>query len=248
MSKGFLSILFVIVCFVGCATTNKAGRSEILITRQDSLGVTLKLTINGKDHGTIKNGETKTIRISNGHHVINGIRPYSSNFSGSFSFDCNNERIEIIVTVSGEGTNFEIRNRTILSQPQNTTPLREAAIIATFNTLNPLIPNGSKIAIVNITPVNADTNFIQEELMLLFVNSQKFTVVDRQTLDAIREEQRFGMTGEVSDETAVSIGQFLGADVVIVGNISGNAPQRRLRMRALNVKTAQVLAMSSEEI
>jgi hypothetical protein len=242
---GILSV--VIVFFVSCVTTNISEPSEVVITREDTSGNQLEIVINDKHMGRLDSGQTRMFKIPNGHNIINGIRTENRSYSGSISFESSNERIEIIVDET-RTTSFRILNRTILSQPQSLNPLRNSAINATFNTLNPLIPNSSKIAIVNITPTNSDTAFIQEELMVLFVNSQKFTVLDRQTLDSIREEQRFQMTGEVSDATAVSIGHFLGADVVIVGNIIGNVPQRRLRMRAINVMTAQVLAMSSEEI
>jgi hypothetical protein len=47
--------------------------------------------------------------------------------------------------------------------------------------------------------------------------------------------KRFQMYGDVSDDSAVLIGHFLGADVVITGTITGTGDQRRLRLRALNV-------------
>ena len=233
---------------MGCATTmGQASRSELIITRIDKSHYNQWLSINEGRDVKIKPGQTLTFKIPNGLNMINGSQGRSSIYGGSTTFECENERIEMTVDARF-GTTFEIRRRTALSQPQNINPLLQTAIAKSFGTLNSLIPNGSRIAVVNITPANADTSFIQDELMLLFVNSQKFTVVDRQTLDAIREEQRFQMTGEVSDETAISIGHFLGADVVLVGSITGNRGQRRLLLKALDVKTARVLAMSSEEL
>ena len=248
MNKCFFIICIFGLFAVSCATMSSAGDSELVITREGSYSQPLQININGKMYVEIKQGETRKIKIPNGHNVINGIRS-DQKFGGSLSFDSHYERIEMIVQANAsENISFEIRNRVALSQPQNLNPLRNSAISASFNTLNPLIPNDSKIAILNITPVNTDTLFIQEELNLLFVNSQNYTVVDRQTLDTIRDEQRFQMSGEVNDETAVSIGHFIGADVVIVGSISENATQRRLHLRVINVKTAQILAMSSEDI
>jgi len=132
--------------------------------------------------------------------------------------------------------------------PSQRIALRDNAIAKSYDTLQQSIANGSKIAIVSISPDSSESAFILEELMIKFVNSRKFVVVDRHTLDTIRQEQRFQLTGEVSDESAISIGQFLGADVVITGNITGSDNQRRLRLKALDVKTAQILAMSSESI
>ena len=132
----------------------------------------------------------------------------------------------------------------LLLQPS----LVEQAIQRSFDTINSEIPNGSTIAILNSLPDDSTTIFIFEELTSLFVSSRNYIVVDRQTLETIRQEQQFQMSGEVSDESALSIGNFLGADVIITGSISGSGDQRRLRLRALDVKTTRILAMPSERI
>lgn len=251
---------------MGCATIKTEGPSVLIITREDSdsPGAVAWVSIDGKGKVKLKSGESRTFNIANGHHVIRGVREKYNNPIGSgyfrgddnsLSFDSDNERIEIKFDPfwlgGGSSTGREglsITRRITLSQPPSTSPMMGTAISNSFNTLSQLIPNNAKIAIVGITPANADSVFIQDELMLLFVNSRKFNIVERQTLDAIRQEQHFQMSDEVSDETAVSVGQFLGADVVILGTVTGNGQSRRLRLRAINVMTAQVIAMSSEDI
>ena len=76
--------------------------------------------------------------------------------------------------------------------------------------------------------------------------NNRFTVVDRATLDKIRQEQKFQLAGEVDDKTAVSIGKFAGAKVVVTGSVSGSGDMRRLRLRALDTQTARVLGSASE--
>jgi hypothetical protein len=44
-------------------------------------------------------------------------------------------------------------------------------------------------------------------------------VADRQNLEFVYKELNFQMSGEVSDEEVVSIGKFLGADMVITGSL-----------------------------
>jgi len=44
----------------------------------------------------------------------------------------------------------------------------------------------------------------------------------------------------------MSMGKFVGAKIVIVGSISGSGSMRRLRLRALNTQSAQVVGASSE--
>jgi hypothetical protein len=127
--------------------------------------------------------------------------------------------------------------------------LRDTAIQSTFQTISGILPSGSKIAVVNVSSRNsAESEYVIEELSVLLVNSLKYTVVDRRALDAIRQERNFQTSGEVDDDSVVSIGHFLGADIVLTGSISGEGEMRRLRFRALDVKTAQVLAMSSERL
>jgi len=65
-------------------------------------------------------------------------------------------------------------------------------------------------------------------------------------LDIIRAEQNFQMSGEVSEESAISIGQMLGANIVITGSITGTGTNQRLSIKALDVKTAQIVTMVRE--
>ena len=64
-------------------------------------------------------------------------------------------------------------------------------------------------------------------------------------MDIIRGEQNFQMTGEADDNSILSIGHMLGAGVVITGRIDEDG---KLRLKVLDVKTAKILAMSSESI
>jgi curli biogenesis system outer membrane secretion channel CsgG len=90
------------------------------------------------------------------------------------------------------------------------------------------------------------SEFVIEELAYLMVDTKKFKVVDRKSLDAIKSEQDFQYSGDVDDNSAVSIGKLLGASIVITGSISGSGSTRRLRAKALDVKTAEIVAMASE--
>jgi len=56
------------------------------------------------------------------------------------------------------------------------------------------------------------------------------------------------MSGEVDDATAVSIGKFAGADIIVTGRVDGEGNLRRLRLRALNTQTAQVVGVASERL
>jgi hypothetical protein len=118
-----------------------------------------------------------------------------------------------------------------------------------YLTMSRNIPEGSIIVIVNINAENrVEGEMLLNELTVLFVNSTKYIIVDRRDLEEIKKEQLFQMSGEVDDASVVSIGHFLGADVVITGEIVGEGAMRRLILKALDVKTSQILAASSEKI
>jgi curli biogenesis system outer membrane secretion channel CsgG len=101
------------------------------------------------------------------------------------------------------------------------------------------------IAIVGNTSGEDIPRYIADGLESMLVNN-KFTVVDRSSLDKIRQEQRFQFSGDVDDSTAVSVGKFAGAKVVIVAGSSGSGELRRLRLRALHTETARVIGAATE--
>lgn len=109
------------------------------------------------------------------------------------------------------------------------------------------LPENSKIAVISVSSNNRDVSaLVVDELEFHLVSARKFTIVDRRTLDAIRTEQKFQMSGEVSDASAVSIGQMLGANIVITGSVTGTGTNQRLSIKALNVQTAQIVTMVRE--
>ena len=110
------------------------------------------------------------------------------------------------------------------------------------------LPENTRLAVINISSNDVNiTTHIVTELEFHLVSSRKFTVVDRSTLDSIRAEQNFQMSGEVSDSSAVSIGQILGANIVITGNITGTGNNQRLNLKALDVRTAEIITMVRED-
>jgi curli biogenesis system outer membrane secretion channel CsgG len=65
---------------------------------------------------------------------------------------------------------------------------------------------------------------IEFELNALFVNelvkSGKFTVIERQRLDAIMQEQQLSLAGNVDPSSAVKAGKMLGVDLMLTGRIT----------------------------
>jgi hypothetical protein len=161
-----------------------------------------------------------------------------------------------VVTFGGDGNSFNI-----LAAPDSRgqdlvriTFFREDvryvndAVEKSFAALSKDLPARARIAIVSIAADDGEGVFLVDELTLRFVNARRFTMIERRSINAVLEEQNFQMSGYVDDNSAVSIGKFLGATVVITGGVNGSGARKRLVLKALDVLTAEILAMSSEAL
>jgi hypothetical protein len=120
------------------------------------------------------------------------------------------------------------------------------AIYSAANQLATEIPKNLKVAVINVASTdNKLGEFALEETTGYLSSAGTMHLVDRTSLNSIRNERNFQMTADVDDNSAVSIGRFAGADIVITGSITGSGATRRLRFKALDVKTASILSQTS---
>jgi TolB-like protein len=130
----------------------------------------------------------------------------------------------------------------------NATAGIEGAVNRASESLMKNLPDNTTVAIVSISSRDRENAvFVMDELEFLFVDSGYFKVVDRKTLDQVRSEQNFQMSGEVDDNSAVNIGKMLGANIVVTGTITSAGGGQRLSLKALDVMTAQIIAMAREQ-
>ncbi|GHV51418.1 hypothetical protein AGMMS49579_06670 [Spirochaetia bacterium] len=136
--------------------------------------------------------------------------------------------------------------------PQDAALLADAdtlpdAVRESYTLLSTNLKDGARMAVISVASEDeAEGEFALEELNLLLVNAKKFRMVDRRSLDAIRAEQNFQLSGEVDDDTAVSIGHLTGAEIVITGSITPYGAAKYLRIKALDVETGEIRAMTSQ--
>jgi tetratricopeptide (TPR) repeat protein len=101
------------------------------------------------------------------------------------------------------------------------------------------LPENTRIAVVNFeSPSARFSDYVLEELQGLLVNNKRLVVTDRSNLELRRNELNFQMSGEVSDESAVSIGHALGARVIVTGGITDIGGAYRCRFNAIDVEQA----------
>jgi len=181
-----------------------------------------------------------------------------SNFQIVFSFDERNDvrRSNYVIidnnTLSltnwSNGSPNETYHRSDVVQSEIDRNDIESVLKKATNTVISTLQKEAIIAIINISSNDSEVSeFIAGELEYILVNNG-FNVVDRSQLDKIRQEQHFQLSGEVDDTSAVSIGKFAGANIVMTGAITGSGNMRRFRLRALDTQTARVVGAASEAL
>jgi len=63
-------------------------------------------------------------------------------------------------------------------------------------------------------------NGMADMLVTALVKSKKFKVYERDALDKIMQEQKLGLTGAVTQQTAAKVGQLLGVEYALIGAVS----------------------------
>jgi hypothetical protein len=107
-----------------------------------------------------------------------------------------------------------------------------------------VLPKNARVWIYNNAANNPITVAVADNITSDFIK-KGIGVVDRQNVKLIEAEQKFQMSGFVSDDDFVSIGNAAGANTIAVIDIIGTGTARRLQVRVLNVEKG-VLIMQSD--
>ena len=125
----------------------------------------------------------------------------------------------------------------------------DIAIREASDYLNTKIPKGNKVAFINISGGFPDlADYILSDLSKHGVNDSIFSVVDRASLDQVRAELNFNLSGEVSDQSAQEIGRMLGAQTIVSGSVRKIGALYRLEVKAIEVQTAAVQGQWNKNI
>jgi len=253
----------------------RQGESVVVVKRNNNFAasaVGVNIHIDGENVSSVRVGEATSFTVPNGHHVIHASHPLGilgAAPSKKVPFDVNSEKITFLTgyhmgfwTGSTEMTRESIvplennvNNRqtaTVNTESTNSgyiaTDNIEDALVRAAQEVLKNVPQRSKIAIVYITSPNRSiTDYISGELEYIWVK-EGHVITDRSQLDRLRQEQSLQLSGEIDDASAVEIGKFAGADIIITGRVDGEGDLQRLRLRALDTQTAQVVGVASERL
>jgi TolB-like protein len=241
-----------------------SNEGEIVVQRPNVFFgsiVKMNVFVDGQMRLTLGNAEEGMVIVPNGSHTIYA-EINSITKSGNVTVNVNSNR-SVFMATPQQGAFSNSVAITKISETalggtasgarrqggsQSVAEGIEDAINRVCDTLLNDIPRRSTVAVLSVS--SRDRNmavFVVDEIEFQLVDARQFNIVDRKTLDSIRDEQNFQMSGEVSDASAVSIGNMLGASVVITGAITGSENTQRLTVKALDVKTAQIITMAREQ-
>ena len=101
---------------------------------------------------------------------------------------------------------------------------------------------GTRIAVLDFRSTSARmTEYAMEEIISALANEGSLIVVGRgRDLELAQRELGLSLSGDVSDESALAIGRFLGAQMVVSGFLSIAGPVYRFGVRVLDVETGVI--------
>jgi len=138
----------------------------------------------------------------------------------------------------------------LLASGQSLTTLDNAAADCA-RYLQGRFPKGTRAAVVAVSTENQELGeFVHRKLSTVLVNNSWFTIVERNaaSLASIEREMERHLNFYVSEETELSIGKQLGAQIIISGTFARAGQNWRLDVQAFQVESAQREGQWSAEI
>ena len=112
-----------------------------------------------------------------------------------------------------------------------------------------VLPQRAMVAVLNfVSPSEAFSDYVIEELTGELVAGRKATIVDRRNLALISQEMNLQLSGDVSDESAQAIGKMLGAQSIVSGTLTNMGAFYRFRVKVINVETAAIQTQVSLDL
>ena len=125
--------------------------------------------------------------------------------------------------------------------------LSDRAVKASVEELYSKLPADSVIIIIEANSSDRGRlNEIVNNINRTVISEGKLKVVDRSQI--MGDELQYQVSGNVSDDSYVSIGKNYGAQYIVFFDISGQMSTRQLNMRLLNIETSQVIHQTGFEI
>jgi len=81
-----------------------------------------------------------------------------------------------------------------------------------------------------------------DKLITVFVNVDRFKVLERAQLEKVLEEHKLGFSGFIDASTAAEIGKGIGVDAVVTGSVTWNPNDVSIDTRFIDTETAAIIS------
>ena len=113
----------------------------------------------------------------------------------------------------------------------------EQAISDSVNEIENRLERGAKVMVLNFnSPSLRLTNYVLDEITTMLSGNGKLSVVEKVNLEFILRELRYQRSGDISDDTAQSIGRILGAQYIISGTIEESGSNYVIQFKTMSVE------------
>ncbi len=90
--------------------------------------------------------------------------------------------------------------------------------------------------------------YFSEAILLSAMQTKPFIIVERKDLQKLIDEQQLQYSGSVEDSTAVRLGAFLGAEVMVTGRLYLKDGKYEIFLKLLRVETGEILSVSKAKL
>lgn len=109
-----------------------------------------------------------------------------------------------------------------------------------------------KIAVIEFADLKGNVTdlgrYLSEKLITELFKTKKFTVVERQLLNKVINEQKLSLTGVIDPTSAQKLGRLLGVDAIAAGSVSDLTKTIEINARLINTGTGEVFSAASVAI
>ena len=104
---------------------------------------------------------------------------------------------------------------------------------------------------LGVLPIHAKTEhselnaeYFQEQVQLSVAQNNQFVLIARKDLQAVLEEQKLQLSGLLTEAQTIKIGELLGAELLLAGELYEKEDSYDLFLKLLRVETAEILAVT----
>jgi len=131
----------------------------------------------------------------------------------------------------------------------DTNGFTDRAVRNAVDTLYAKLPPEANIMIIKTISTERNLlDYVINQMTKTVVQEGRLRVIDRSNQALINAEQQYQLSGNVDDNSAVSIGHQLGVQYIVICWISGEKSLRRFNQKTLNVETGHITDQIDFEI